>query len=381
MSKILSPAILGIGILAILAGLAGAYVVRSALHREAPRREAPRLQTVPLATVDLPEGRRLTMGDVGLHSMTFAEIKEKNLDLNLTMTDPEQIIGRTLKSPIKQGQPFLSTSLFLEGTRPSFMDRLKPGMRTYTLLLAKERLGGLGAGARVDVLFRSTATNPSANSEALPIPELTVTLMRGVEILDVYEAPPASASGAGRRFTNANPNLRTLELDSRSGTPAPLPQITLAVTPEQAVKLQAVQGRGDISLIGWPKEGEGDGDGAAQIPAQLSLRDILALRPPLAPDDFVTEIYKKTSRSVNYFRNGKLAMQDTSYGGNAPVAPAAGYRQGPPPPAPGIENGGLSPRSQLPDRASGPDPSRRGDPRTTAVAGAGAAQSPTPPTQ
>lgn len=363
MSKILSPAILGIGILAILAGLTGAYVVRMALRQSPPRREAPKLQVVPLATIDLPAGRRISLGDVGLYSMTPAEIKAKNLDMTVTMIEPEQIIGRTLKVPVSQGQPFLSTALYLEGTRPSVLDRLKPGLRTYTLLLSKERIGALTASSRVDVLFRSTATNTNRiNQTQQPVPELTVTLMRGVEILDIYEPPPPPAARGG----NTRQAARPLDLDARNRNTTPLPQVTLAVTPEQALKLQAVQGRGEISLVGWPHDGAGEGTG--RVPRQLSLRDVLALRDPDKPDDFYSEIYRKKARSVNWFRDGKLVQQGAGNGAdqNQPgyqIAPDS-EETPPPPPAPAPENKAASAKPQQRVRVDAGNPPQQAGPET-----------------
>jgi pilus assembly protein CpaB len=355
MLKILSPGTLGIGLLAILTGLAGAWVVRARLHQgPPPKKEGPKARTVPLAAVDLPAGRTLTMGDVGLYSMTVAEMKEKEFDLNLTMMAPEQIIGRTLKAPVRQGQPFLSTSLFLEGTRPGVMDRLKPGLRAYTLLVSKERLGALGAGARVDVLFRSAATNPTQSSGALPIPELTVTLMRGVEILDVYE-PPSPASRGGNSRQNG-----TLDLEARFNRNAtPLPQVTLAVTPEQAVKLQAVQSRGEITLIGWPGEADVEAEGAVRAPEKVSLRDVLSLKPPEKPNDFQTEIYRRTNRTVNMFRNGRLLSGSNGNPSDPPLSDADDSTSPatPPPPAPGLDDNTAQKRKR--ERSGRIDSTRR----------------------
>ncbi|MBS0265047.1 MAG: Flp pilus assembly protein CpaB [Planctomycetes bacterium] len=320
MSKIFSPGLLGIGILAVLAGLTGTYVVRSVMQQP-PRREAPRTVVVPLATIDLPEGRVLTMGDVGLYSLTPAEIKERNLNLTDSMSSPEQIIGRRVKSAIAKGQPFLSSSLFLEGTRPSLADKLKPGMRTFMLLVSKERLGGLAIGNHVDVLFRSTPTRVADRSNEQPIPEVTLTLMRDIEILDIYEAPAQNNSRNGGR------RVGELDLRLRNQGPPPL-QVTLAVTPAQALRLQAIQGKGDLSLTALPEKTDEQIEAARAnaraeskaAPSQLTLSDILELPPPPAgPVVFETEIFRKTARSVNVYSNGKLVRQVRSI---EPTVPA-----------------------------------------------------------
>jgi pilus assembly protein CpaB len=333
MLKTLSPGTLGIGILAILAGLAGAYVIRGRLAQEPPKTEAPRARTVPLASVDLPAGRVLTVGDVGLYSLTPEDMDKMKIDRGRAMMAPEQIIGRILREPVKRGQPFLSTALYLEGERPSFGDRLKPGLRAFSLQIPRERGGGLETGAKVDVLFRSAAARGDAVSQTLPIPELTVMLMSGVEILHVYIPPPPR--------TNAGP-APDLDLVARSRSNAPPPPlVTLAVTPEQASRLQAATGRGEITLIARPA-GEG-ADASGRRPGALSLRDVLSLKPPtvILPNDFMTEIYRHKSREVNFFRDGRLIQQINSYqpAGAGAVGNSPDYRNdnAPPstPPGPG----------------------------------------------
>src|SRR5262249_12433938 len=111
----------------------------------------------------------------------------------------------------------------------------------------------------------------------------------------------------------------------------------------QALKLQTVQGRGEITLIGWPKEGTA-ADGSGRVPRQMSLRDVLALQNPVSPEDVTTEIYRRTARSVNWFRDGKLVQQSGIMGNTAAPTyqtdnrPAPEADQGPQPPAPGIDN-------------------------------------------
>jgi len=311
MLKMLSPGTLGIGILAILAGLVGAYIIRGRLAQEPVRTEVPKPRTVPLATVDLPAGRVLTVGDVGLYTMTLEEMNAKKIDRSRAMMAPEQIIGRVVKEPIKRGQPFLSTSLYLEGGRPNISTRLKPGLRAFSLQIPKERGGGLESGALVDVLFRSAASRGESLSQSLPIPELTVMLMSGVQIIDIYQAPAPRTNAAAELDLSAR---------GRSNAPPP-PLVTLAVTPEQASKLQAVMGRGDITLIGRPEDEKPDP--AGRRPANISLRDVLSLRPPtvMLPNDFSTEIYRRKAREVNLFRDGRLIQQSGAYPANG-VDPA-----------------------------------------------------------
>ena len=102
--------------------------------------------------------------------MTPEQMKDMKIDQTMPLMAPEQIIGRVVKEPIKRGQPFHSTSLYLEGGRPNIGARLKPGLRAFSLQIPRERGGGLESGTRVDVLFRSIATRNDNLNQTLPIP-------------------------------------------------------------------------------------------------------------------------------------------------------------------------------------------------------------------
>jgi Flp pilus assembly protein CpaB len=298
---------MGIVVMAILAGLVGAYVVRNSLLKPPPAKiAAPVRQITPLATANLPAGRTLTLGDIGLASMTHDEMVEKGYEVNQMMMSPEQIIGRTLREPITQGQPFLTSSLYLEGTRRDFTAELRPGYRAYSMPLAKDRGGALPSGSMVDVFFRSAeqrATSPGERN----IPEVTVQLFQGVQIIDVYDPPPP-------------PTTRNAGVDLRSMGPrvVPSPTVTLAVTPEQAQILQATGGRGELTLVARP---ENERAALNQDLRGKTLDDILGIQPPPPAIVFATEVFRGGQRSLNVYRNDKLAEELSRQADPPPSAP------------------------------------------------------------
>jgi Flp pilus assembly protein CpaB len=194
----LSSGSMSIGVLAIFSGLLGAYGLRALLLAEpkAPP-AAERRIIVPLATEDLPPGRILRLGDMGLHPMTQSQMAQRGLANPAVMLSTEQIMGRMVRQPIRKGEPFLTTTLFLEGTGPNLAEILKPGKRAVTLEVPSRMGGAVTEGTYVDVLFR--ATPRSGDALRAPIPETTVTLMQGVEVVSVERPRPVGSGQGGWR--------------------------------------------------------------------------------------------------------------------------------------------------------------------------------------
>ena len=375
MGRGISAGTMGIALLAILAGLVGAYVVRFNLMKEPPAAVvAPESRIVPLATSDLPMGRTLALGDIGLTRLTPAEMEERGYDLTKTMLVAEQIIGRTLKDPVRQGQPFLTTAFYLEGTRRDFTADLKPGFRAVSLQLPRDRGGSLPSGSIVDVVFRST--EQKAEQGRLGIPEVTVRLLEGVEIIDVYDPPPPpAASRAAAGF-----DVRQFNVERRPTTPT----VTLAVTPEQADIIQTTSDRGELTLVARPPDERVVASGK---PKPLSLEDVLGIERPKPQQVvlFATEIYRRGSRSVNVYRDDKLVEQlraeqtlppvdDTTPTSDptvppTPMAPVP-MPPTPEPPAPGarIPSTAPAPATPTPPAPSNDDPFAPDSPATPAPA-------------
>jgi Flp pilus assembly protein CpaB len=315
---------MGVAVLAIFAGLIGAYAVRAALRT--PPQPAPRpAATLPLAAVDLPAGRIVALTDIRLIPFTseiMDELTNRNIPLKSVVPAPEFIVGRRLKGPLNQDDPFQLTNLYLDGTGPDLTERIKPGFRAFKLSLSGLRGGWVTSGTRVDVLFRA---EPQSSQRGTPsIPESTVTLFEDIEVLEVERdevrllaiTSPADAARAGN---NQATNLEQPTVISRSDEAT----VTLAVTPEQSVILQTVEGRGELSLIARPQSESFSG--AKGRREALTLEEILGIAPPIPPTPpeppFETEVYRRTSRQVNSFEGERLSGQAGDPGPLQPVMP------------------------------------------------------------
>lgn len=298
--KSLSPGTLILGIFAMLFGLAGAYAAKQYLTKAPPERPAPpKAETVPLAGADLPAGRTVTLGDVMLVKMTPAQMEKANLP-PLMMMNPKQVIGRTVREPVKKGNAFTITSLYPEGTGPSVAETLKPGCRAVTVDLQGNSgdIAMVQPGTIVDVIFRANANKDEQIQEA------TMTLLEAVDVLAV----------------NAQQLEGTVSRPDPNGAQRSF-QVTLAVTPEQAKALKTVEGRGTISLA---VRSQKDTRAAAVAQAQ-TLGDLLNLPKPEPP--FVTQIYRGGRPTKMEFVNGEIKETPPPVIASLPVATVSGDSQ------------------------------------------------------
>ncbi len=282
----ISPGTMTVGILAIVAGLVGAYAVRTALLDEpVAEAAAPVAIVIPLAAIDLPAGRTLSLGDIGLVEMTDDEIGHRDLPMTLVMIDPEQIIGRTLEQPIKRGEPFLTTSMYLEGTRPDVSKKLKPGFRAFTIEIPRVLIGGIASGSMVDVIFRTDARE--SEGDTLAIPEATMALIQDIEVLEV-EQPRATGRTGALNIASIN----------NAASQQRHPVITLAVTLDQVNILRTVEGRGELSLVA---RAASEVATATENTKTITLESLLGLQAK--PNrNFVTQIYRRGALETNTFR-------------------------------------------------------------------------------
>lgn len=312
MSRI-STETLTFGILALLFGLGGAYLARLYLQpdevEEAPA--PPMRREVPIASIDLQPGKRLTMGDIAIRGMTAAEMADMNIDPERTMTNAQQIIGRILKEPVRRGQPFATDALYPQGMRPSLSEKLRPGFRAYTIEIEPNAAvnGFAGPGTIVDVLFR---TSSSFDRQGLDFPDLTRTLLEGVEILAL------------------GPSITPNE-----DVEGPIETVTLAVTPEQATRLKIVEGRGTLSLAMRDPNETGTVTGTREQ-AEATLADVLGIEAG-PPPYWVTEIYQRNRMDRRVFPIEQVEDVEQSFDSglperfSAPVAPPGRSRSGPRP--------------------------------------------------
>ena len=223
-----SPGTLLLGVVAVMFGLLGAYIVQKNMQPPRPvAQAAPEPQTflVPRASMDLQAGREITMGDIIIHRLTPEQIKQAGLP-GTFMSRTSDIIGRTLRVDLPRGASFDTHLFYPEGTGPNIVEGLDPGMRAVTIKVASDEAveGFATPGTWVDVLFRSEEDSQD------DLPEMTVSLLDGVKVLAV--------------------NSTTTETRHVRGTPISQQRtsVTLAVTPDQAVALRVVEGRGTMAL-------------------------------------------------------------------------------------------------------------------------------------
>jgi Flp pilus assembly protein CpaB len=155
---------------------------------------------------------------------------------------------------------------------PSISERLKPGYRAVTIPIQNDAaVAGMATpGSVVDVILR---TRPAA---AEPIPETTVTLLEGVEVLALGRV--------------ATPGVQMVG-DARGRSEV---TVTLAVSPRQANALRVVEGRGELSLaMRNPSDRVISADSAPQ-----TLHGLLGLVPA---QRHATEFYRGTARSTVTF--------------------------------------------------------------------------------
>ena len=231
----LNPGTVLAGIFAVLFALAAAYVVRSFLERkpEPAEAKAAAVETtmqVPSASATLLAGRTISLGDIAMRQLEIEAVRKKIDAKELPadfMTNPEQIVGRILREPVKVGDGFSAAIFYAEGTGPSVADKLKPGLRAVTITVSDTGLvsGFASPTTLVDVLFRSEKLDN--------FPETTFTLIEGIEVLAVGRSSYPNSVRVERV-----PGDRGLDLV----------QATLAVTPKQASILRVLEGRGEMSL-------------------------------------------------------------------------------------------------------------------------------------
>jgi Flp pilus assembly protein CpaB len=289
----LSKSTMMVGIFALLAGLGAAYGVRSYMLQEKetppPAAEAkqPSLLKFPLASEPLPADRVVRTGDIALVQMTREQFDARFKDVNPeeVLTSGRSIVGRRLKEPLKQGQPFLTTKFYLEGTGPSISAKLQPGYRAIRVQVPDTREAGVQTGMYVDVFFRA---NPSPAKAGKPaIPEKTLTLLRHIEVI-AAERPAGSKRGAGTK-----PLL-----------------FTLAVPEEKVDMFGVIEGRGELWLVPTSGKDKKNPEGAgAEVANASTLAELLGIRPiekskPVPPLE--TAVYRRCRMEINHFVDGKF---------------------------------------------------------------------------
>jgi Flp pilus assembly protein CpaB len=187
------------------------------------------------------------------------------------MVKVTEIIGRTLREPLKQGQPFDPAAFYPMGIGPDVATKLKPGERAVAI--AQEgtatKAGLITPGAVVDVLFRGSMDAKGKS------PEASVTLVSGARVLAIGQNTFEGATGEA-----AGP-------------------VTLAVNETQARALQVVEGHGSLALV---LRNSKDAAPAERLPP-TTLPALFGYQPP--PEPFSTQIYRHGRLSTATFQNGR----------------------------------------------------------------------------
>lgn len=321
----LSPGTLLVGIFAILFGLLTAYAVKRALTQtpaevvtEKPKEMEWR---IPVAVGDLPVGRTITDNDVMTLTLNREQLAKADFP-PMWMNSVPQIVGRTLRQPHKNGQPFNPSLFYPTGMAPDVSEKLKPGERAVTISMQPEAVDGMFVtpGSVIDVLFRAKS------DDKLELPDATVTLLSQVRVLAV--------------------GTNTVEGERSPAEPGKKQTVTLALNDKQARALKVVEERGSLTLTlrnasdATPAEKDGP----------TTILNLLGLKEPEEP--FVSEMYRRGQLRTLTFRGGrreKLELeapyglpvsgdtQSPNGAGNEPTpgnaTPPNGGNVSPPPPA------------------------------------------------
>ena len=309
----LNPSTMRLGIASILVGLVGAYGVRHMMEEDEapPEEKKEQMVQVPLASGNLPVGRVIRKGDIGLAAMTGPQMDERGWNRGEMMMNPDQIIGRELKRPLAAGSPFLTSEVYLEGMG-QLLD-VKKGMRKVQVRIGEDR-GGLNAyrGDTVDLYFTS---EPQGARDGKPaIPEKTINVVEAVRILNVDYPDP------DRRWSDEDTPIFSLEVD-----------------PVTAGKVTTLKDYGDFAVVVRASDepvGRSKGEG------EFSVADLLGIEEPVPPPEpqFVSvEYWHGGRRSYKHFPMPQLPTEDqlAQQQPRTPIAePVADVLPGAPTPTP-----------------------------------------------
>ncbi len=262
-----------IGFFAILSGLVGVHLYREAnkpqpqavmAQPEPAKPPAPSRMTVPMVSRNISLGQRITMDDVALVRLTRAELDKLGIG-KVFMTNPDQIIGKTVRRELKRGTTFDTRDFFPQGQGPGIAHLLKPGYRAVTIALSPTNalIGFAGAGERVDILFHYRGVGNGSNrggSQGWTGGRLPSRAVRNRSAFSGAGGGVGSGGYGDPALMGATSTLvQDAEILALNHTTGPTNDpnsldasrhvmVTLAVTPESAELLRVARGHGDLSL-------------------------------------------------------------------------------------------------------------------------------------
>jgi pilus assembly protein CpaB len=203
--------------LAILAGGGLAYGTYNVINNnQSPKAEAQPTQGVVVARGDLQLGAELKADDLVIVNFPKGQAPEG------TFTNPADIVGRGVISPMVKGEIVLPAKLASKEAGVGLPPVIPDGMRALSVRV-NEVIGVAGyvlPGARVDVLATASPTDAHADMT-------TKVILSNVQVVT-----------AGTR----------LEQDQEKGKPMQVTVVTLLVFPEQAERLALASTEGKIQL-------------------------------------------------------------------------------------------------------------------------------------
>jgi len=204
--------------------------------------------------------------------LTREEMKEHGIK-RVFMSNPDQIIGKTVAVDLKRGSTFDTKDFYAPGTGPGIADKLQPGQRAVTIEVnaTNALLGFAGAGQNVDVLFHfgqnSRSSSPYGDnnldfnqSDAWRPPHFDYSAQRADDYSNNYDNQNRRRSGFGQKYQSATVTLvqkaTILALGQRVNQtgnssrlgPEERVRVTLAVKPDSAELIRVAEGHGELSL-------------------------------------------------------------------------------------------------------------------------------------
>lgn len=276
--RFLTPAMLTIILLLVVAGLVIAYVVKSLFAAEPVAAVPPRLY--PMAVADLEPGTTITASH--LAQGPYSGESQRTFARSDTI-----LLGRTVREKITAAQPIDTTKLHPPGWIAPV--EVAVGKRAVSLSLGDGAAvvdGLVKAGEYVDVHF-----TPTAVSDRRFRGGLTLTMFKGVKVLSVNR----NRSSASARGENT---------------------VTLELTPEQVNILELAKQKGSLNLAYTP-DGAGNGGIAIEDDDRAFFEELLGLAPPPEPKKpFITEMYQRGGRGAMAFNEDGTRWSGSGYGDN-----------------------------------------------------------------
>ena len=193
--------------LAIVLGLAAAFVARGVLAKRRGGNELTDQIKVVIVKQTVPPGGRIGPLDVGVGAVTGEQPPEG------AFVDPNQLVGRVAVSPLVKGQVVLESLLAAQGADAGVQNLVPEGMRLITIEVNEfsSLAGMLAPGCRVDILA------------ALSDPETKEMLARTI-------VENVKVTAVGQRVGPAGAE------ESKDGPPAEagFRSVTLLVAPKEA---------------------------------------------------------------------------------------------------------------------------------------------------